>query len=459
MTLRSKIVTLVVGLTAAVLLGLGLFLSGSWSGWSRDALERELAARAEDLAGRVEVKKHGAELELEDEEEVVAQDPSRPFRILGPAGVVAARGDLPWPAPDGAVSLVRDARGREWRVLSRSFEAGEKHHRAPVRVWVQVAGLDAASGALEAQFRRGLLGALVVALLAGGVGAAILSHLSLAPLRRVAAEVDGIGASSLDRRVGTAGLDPELARVASAFNELLARLDDAMQRQRSFVSRASHALRTPIATILARAEVALRRDRPTVELRDALADVATAARDSAVLVNELLVLARLEEGRAAAREEVPLDVLAAELVRLLEARAAEAGIALDVEMPPGLAVAGERAMIRELLDALLDNALRYTPRGGRAGIRAVPAPDGVVLVVWDTGPGILPDERARVFERFHRGRAAEATGSAGSGLGLAIVKAIADAHGGVIELRERPGGGLEVLVTLPSTSVCRMGTA
>jgi signal transduction histidine kinase len=456
MTLRAKLVALVVGVTASVLLGVGLFLSGSWSGWSRDALERELAVRAEDLAGRVEVKKHGGGLELEDEEEVFAADPSRPFRVLGPVGVVAARGELPWPPPDDGVSLVQDGRGRVWRVMSRSFEAGG-HRHAPVQVSVQVAGLDASSGALESRFRRGLLLALAVALLAGGIGAAVLAHLSLGPLRRVAAEVDRFGASSLDRRLGTAGLDPELARVASAFNDLLARLEQAMQRQRAFVSRASHALRTPTATILARAEVALRRDRPSAEYREALVEVAAAARDSAALVNELLALARIDEAPAAGRDPIPLDLVAAELHRLFAPRAAEAGIALELDVSAGAAVAGNRAMLRELLEALLDNALRYTPRGGRAGVRTEPARrDEVVVTVWDTGPGIPPAERTRAFERFWRGRAAEAMGAAGSGLGLAIVKAIADAHGAAVELRDRAGGGLEVAVTFPSTPPGRL---
>jgi two-component system heavy metal sensor histidine kinase CusS len=320
----------------------------------------------------------------------VARDPSRAFRILGRGDVVAARGDLPWPAPVRGVVVVHDERGRAWRVLSEELDSSAEHRgRERVRLVVQVAGLEVASGALEERFRRGLVIALVVALLAGGVGAAMLAHLSLAPLRRVAAEVDAVGASSLDRRVATAGLDSELARVASAFNDLLGRLQVAMERQRSFVSRASHALRTPTATILARAEVALRRERPASEYREALADVAVAARESAVLVGQLLVLARLDEGRGARREEVPLEALAVESVRLLRARADEAGIALEVAVPAELSAIGERTALRELLDALLDNALRYTPRGGRVGIRAEPAAgQRVAVVVWDTGPGI-----------------------------------------------------------------------
>jgi two-component system OmpR family sensor kinase len=454
-TLRGKIVALVVGLTVAVLAGLGLFLAASWSGWSRDAVERDLAEHAEALAHRVEVK-HGA-LELEEDPEDLLGAPAHPFRILGPGGEVFGRGELPWPEAVEGVAVVQDGRGRSWRILTRALERGEEHHRRePVQLVVQVAAVDAPFGALEERFRRGLLLALLGALAAGGLAAALLAHLSLAPLRRLAAEVDAIGAASLDRRVGATGLDRELGRVASAFNDLLARLEVAMAHQRALVARASHALRTPTATILARAEVALRRERPAAEYRDALADIAASARESAALVTSLLALARLEEHRGALQlEEVALDDLAAELVRLLAARADDSGIALASDVPAGLGVVAERAALRELLEALLDNALQYTPRGGRAGLAARAEGDGLVLTIWDTGPGVAPDERAELFDRFRRGRAAQASGKPGSGLGLAIAKAVADAHGATIALGDREGGGLEVTVRFPRRDAAR----
>jgi signal transduction histidine kinase len=455
-TLRGKIVALVLGLTAALLAGLGAFLAGSWSGWSREALERDLADRAGAIAAMVEVKEHG-EVELEHGGSPLLGDPTRPHRLLGPGGLASSSGDLPWPPPEAGTAAVRDREGRAWLVVTRLLAPGEdeRHRRGePARVAVQVAGLDAPHGALEERFRRGLLLALLAALVLGGGVAALLAHLSLAPLRRLASEVDAIGAASLDRRVGTAGLDPELGRLATAFNRLLARLGEAMQRQRQLVSRASHALRTPTATILTRAEVALRRERAPAEYREALGEIAAAARESAGLVGHLLALARLDERRQAPeREAVDLGEAAAELVRLARPRADEAGIALEVEVPSGLSLAAERAALRELLEALLDNALHHTPRGGRAGIRAAALPGAVAVSVWDTGPGIPPEERTQVLDRFQRGRAAEASGRPGSGLGLAIVKAIAEAHGAALSLGERPGGGLLVEVRFPDAGM------
>jgi signal transduction histidine kinase len=285
----------------------------------------------------------------------------------------------------------------------------------------------------------------------GGAGAAVLAHASLAPLRRLASEVDAIGATSLDRRVGTRGLDPELSRVATAFNGLLVRLEDAMQRQRQLVSRASHALRTPVATILTRSEVALRRERDPAAYRDALADVASAARECSTLVAHLLTLSRLDEQRGVVkRDRVGLGEVVREIVCLHAPRAEEAGVALEVDVPEELVVHADRAALREMVEALLDNAVHYTPPGGRAGVRARRAEGGCALAVWDTGPGIPTDERAKVFDRFQRGAAAQASGKSGSGLGLAIVKAIAETHGATVRLGERPGGGLEVTVVLPA---------
>jgi signal transduction histidine kinase len=458
-TLRGKIVALVVGLTVTVLAGLGLFLAASWSGWSQAAVERDLAERAEALVRRVEAK-HGR-LHLEDEAEDLLGDPAHPFRIQGPRGEVLGRGELPWPAPEDGVQVVRDHRGRPWRVLTRTLDRAVEHHHDPLRLVVQVAAADAPFGALEERFRRGLLLAILGALAAGALAATLLAHLSLAPLRRLAAEVDAIGAASLDRRVGVAGLDRELGRVASAFNDLLGRLEAAMAHQRALVARASHALRTPTATILARAELTLRRDRSAAEYREALGEIAAAARESAGLVASLLALARLEERREAPqREEVALGALAAELLRLLAPRAEEAGVALAAEVPAGLAVSAERGALRELLEVLLDNALLYTPRGGRAGVTGRAEGDAAVVTVWDTGPGVAPDERAGLFDRFRRGRAAEASGKPGSGLGLSIAKAIADAHGATISLGEHAGGGLEVTVSFPRrATAARSGAA
>lgn len=450
MTLRAKLVALVLGVTALVLAGLGAVLSRSFSGWSAEAVDRDLLERAARVAGLVEVEdEHGGRLELE-EDAAALRDPGHPWRVGAGGVVLGAAGDLPWPALQaGPLRTVVDGSGRAWRVASAAFEVGE---RGGASVVVQVAGPTAPFVALEAPFRRGLLLSLLGALVVAGLGAALLAHLSLAPLRRLADDIAATGVASLDRSVRLDGLDPELRRVAAAFNDLLGRLEAAMRQQRQLVSRASHALRTPVATIRTRAEVSLRREREPAAYREALGDIEGAARDASVLIAQLLTLSRLDERREPlALEEVPVAGLASEVARLLAPRAEEAGISLELDVAEGAAATASRAALRELLEALLDNAVRYTPRGGRAGIAAAATPDGRCLLrVWDTGPGIPEDERSRVLERFYRGATGTASGQPGSGLGLSVVKAIAEAHGAEVRLGARPGGGLEVAVELPA---------
>jgi signal transduction histidine kinase len=451
-TLRSKIVLLVVVLTVALLAGLGAFLGGSWSRWSRETLDSELGSRAASLVARVEVQ-HGGEVEVEGDLTSLRRDASHPFRVLVSGRQVEGSGaSFPWPDPVPGAVTVRATTGAAWRVVTVSMtgEEGRDEHRGRGPAVVQVAGQEAPFAALGERFRQGLLAALAGALVLGSLGAGLLAHLSLRPLHRLAGEVESIDAGTIDRRVDEEGLDPELRNVAGAFNRMLGRLEEAMERQRRFISRASHSLRTPTATILTRAEVALRRDRPPDEYRAALADIAVAARESAELANHLLSLARLDEGRSTLqRDRVQLAPLAAEVARLVAPRAADVGVGVEQDVPDGLEVDADRASLRELLDALLDNALHHTPRGGRCGVRAQVRRGTAAISVWDTGPGIPEAERAGAFERFSRGSAALASGRPGSGLGLAIVKAIADAHGAPITLGERPGGGALVSLEFP----------
>ena len=189
MSLRSKIVALVIGLNVAILGGLWVLLAGSWAGWSSEATDRELHDRAEALAAIIEVE-DGDGIELEEKHAAKGlRDPAHPFRIVGPGGgPLFAEGELAWPEADPGASVprtstVEDA-GRSWRVLTMPLTVREKHGRGRLRLAVQVAGEVAANRALEERFRSGLLLALAAALLAGGVGAAVLAHVSLAPLRR-----------------------------------------------------------------------------------------------------------------------------------------------------------------------------------------------------------------------------------------------------------------------------------
>lgn len=451
MSLRTRLIALVLGLTLALLAGLGLYLASSLTTWSQEVLDGELRHRAQVLAQAVEWK-HGG-LEVEDEAEA-SDAQAWPFRIETLEGRVLHASRFDWPrlptagagTADGLATYALPG-GGQLRVLTHTFVP---EHGGDLRMVLRLAAPLAPFTRVVERFRAGLAVALLLAALLGGLGAALLAQLFLSPLRRLSGDVAGIQASSLGRRLETQGLDPELSRLAGAFNGVLSRLEHAFEAQRAFVARASHALRTPLASILSRAEVTLRRERTPDEYRAALEEIASAARESATLAQGLLALSRADSAQAGARRErIAASELALEVERLFGPRAIQAGLALQAQAPEALVLEADRARLRELVDALVDNALRYTPPGGRVHFALREEGAEVVLEVSDTGLGIRPEERERVLERFARGSAAERSGQPGSGLGLSVACALAEAEGARLSIAEAPGGGTCVSLRLP----------
>lgn len=444
MTIRARLVGLVLVLLTLVLGGVGLYLGGSLASWSREVLDQELAHRADVISGEVRVE-HG-ELEIEAEGDTTGTQ-GWPYQVEALDGRVLF-GAPGWPrlsAPLGREPFTTvDSGARPVRVHTRTFLP----HRGREELVLRVAAPAEAFLDVAQRFRVGLLVALALALVLGALGAGAIAYGATTPLRRLTGDVARIEASSLGTRLDGRGLGPELGVLAATFNALLERLERAFDAQRAFVGRASHALRTPLASILTRAEVTLRRERTAEEYRAALEEIAAAARTSGTLAEGLLALNRADAAKgAAARERVELKGLVDELERLFRVRADEAGVSFAVAAPEGLAVVVDRARLREALDALVDNALRYTPRGGRVTVSAREDAGAALLEVTDSGPGIPMREREQVLEPFFRGKAAEG-GPPGSGLGLSVVKAIADAEGAALRLDDAPGGGTRVSLRL-----------
>jgi two-component system sensor histidine kinase TctE len=439
LTLTQRLALLVVGLIAALLGTLGYYLERHLGQAGREALDEDLAGHATAIAGEIEIER-GGELDAEDAVEVAG---GHGFRIETMDGRVLFATTADWPSGGRGLGAGdgRDSRGTRYRIVSRRFvpEHAERLDGQPLVL--RVAARSAAVDTLSRKFRTALLIALGIGLVAGGLAALGLARASLRPVRRLAGEVARIEATALDRRVDETGLPRDLRPLAAGFNGLLARVEAAFGSQRSFVARASHALRTPTTGILARADVALRRERGEQEYRAALDDVAALAREQAETINKLLAVMRHEDPYPARMERVRLSAIAAEARRLFEPRAAVAGLTLHIEVPGEATLVADRDALRELVDVLLDNAIRYTPSGGQVGLRVAEVGTATELEVWDTGPGIPMAERDHMFEPFQRGSAAEAANAAGTGLGLAIARNIATAHGATITIGDRRGGG------------------
>ena len=289
----------------------------------------------------------------------------------------------------------------------------------------------------------------------------------LAPLRRVAGEVAARRPEALDR-LSEDALPEEVAPLVASLNRLLADLATARDAQRAFIADAAHELRTPLTALQLQLQVVERADDP--ESRAVALDALRQGLQRASrLVQQLLALARAEpdappavtvplagatsDGTAAT---VALDALMREAVALHAQLAHDRGIDLGIanrDAPStDLVVRGDRDALFTLLGNLIDNAIRYTPGGGRVDVAATREGDATVLSIRDDGPGISAAERERVFDRFHRGDAARVAGDTrGSGLGLAIVKRIADRHGARVVLdRGLDGRGLDVQIVFPA---------
>jgi two-component system OmpR family sensor kinase len=273
---------------------------------------------------------------------------------------------------------------------------------------------------------------------------------ALEPVRTVTRLVAARRPETLDP-MPQAGLPEEVQPLVGALNELLARLQASLEHERAFIADAAHELRTPLTALdlqlqtFESAADELARTRALIELR---AGVERATR----LVGQMLSLAREQQGPRPAPERVLLAALAVELIQEFLSIADRKHIDLGLGAAQPVAVSGDQEALRTLLRNLIDNALRYTPEEGRVDVSVRREEDGsgrrAVLEVVDSGPGIPPDERERVFDRFYR---VPGTTSSGSGIGLALVRAVAERHQGHVELGPgHEGTGLMVRVYLPA---------
>jgi signal transduction histidine kinase len=268
----------------------------------------------------------------------------------------------------------------------------------------------------------------------------------LAPLSNAASEVTARSVEAL-HPIPMTDQPPELHLLIGAINDLMGRLGSALAMQRHFLADAAHELRTPITALRLQLQL-LERAGDSSQRAAAQHELRAGIERAQHLVEQLLQLSRLgPEAPALQRAPVDLAELARSTVSRFSARADELGIDLGAAADAPVAVTGDPQQLAALLDNLVENALRYTPRGGEVDVAALLRDGHPGLCVRDTGPGIAPAERERVFDRFYR--SAGAMEANGSGLGLAIVKAVAQRHGAQVTLADAPGGGLAVTVRFP----------
>ena len=285
----------------------------------------------------------------------------------------------------------------------------------------------------------------------GGLGGFFLVRRSLGPLARMADHARRITAERLDERLSPDDAGLELNQMREAFNETLARLERSFGELRTFTANASHELRTPLTVVRSVGEVGLSQPRSPEEYREAIGTMLEEADKLSRLLNGLLALARADVGGVKLRmERVDLSALASEVVENLAVLAEERDQKLEVHVDGPVVVSGDRVALRQALQNLVDNAIRYALERTRIQVRVEKQERGAVVEVRDEGPGISAETRDRIFERFFRGEASRSRQTEGMGLGLSIVKAIAEAHEGRIELDSRKGAGSTFRLIIPS---------
>ena len=312
-------------------------------------------------------------------------------------------------------------------------------------VAVAGASIEDRNEALGGLLQQLLIAGPIALLLASGAGYALAAG-ALRPVERMRRRAAEISSETAGSRLPLGAAEDEVRRLGETLNDMLARLEAGLARERRFVADASHELRTPLALLETELELALRRPRSPDELRSAVASAAEEVDRLTRLAEDLLVLARADEGELPLRRSsVPVHDLFETVARRFKPRAEEGGRTLEVRGGAGETIVADRLRLEQALGNLVDNALRHGE--GAVKLEAERRDGTVTLRVSDEGQGFPPSFLARAFERFTRADEARARGA--TGLGLAIVDAVARAHGGTAEAANMDGGGAVVSLTLP----------
>jgi heavy metal sensor kinase len=454
-SLRTRITLWYGVIIAFCLIAFSVGIGASFTAHSRAELDRdvhediELAARAlfVNAQGRVSWPEGFLGREIDEEE-----GGGHWFEVWSTGGErLLAAGTLPSVAldpPRGVEASGRAATLRlpfgPVRVMTLPAQVGAR--RFLVRAIVSEA-------AAVRQLRRlwlGLAALSLTVLTLGGLGGYVLAQRALGPLARMAEHARRITAEQLHDRLTIEDSSAELDQLRDAFNATLARLEQSFSRLRRFTADASHELRTPLTALRSVGEVGLRGAMTPSAYREVIGTMLEEVDRLSRLADQLLALARADAGQERLRSEpVDLSALASEVTDHLSVLAEERGQTLESRAEGTAIVQGDRLALRQAILNLVDNAIKYAPEGTRVSMRVGSSPDGAFVEVRDEGPGIAPEHRERIFERFYRADAGRSRETGGTGLGLSLVKSTTEAHGGRVELETERDRGSTFRLVLP----------
>ena len=461
-------VQLVAALAVLVALGLtitGLAATSALRSYLVSRVDQQLTAAARPIVGN-------AAAFIEGRRRPPAQGlPSQFFvRIYGvddaPIDITTRSLDIE-PSRDISAVQLAAATGKPFTLAARSGDSTWRALILPLRGQQRAlvaVPLDDVSDTVS-RLRRIIVVVSLAVLAALAMLAYFVVRRSLQPLVEVEATAEAIAAGDLSRRVPELDRRTEVGRLARSLNAMLSQIETAFvaraqsetsaraseDRMRRFVADASHELRTPLTSIRGFAELYRQGAASSpAEVDRAMERIEEEAARLGLLVDDLLLLARLDQQRPLERRPVELIALAGDAVSDAKAAWPDREVRLHV-LPGGDVpiVLGDEARLRQVLSNLVSNAVTHTPRGVTATVTVGTADGWAVLDVTDDGPGLAPDAAARVFERFYRADAARTRAAGGTGLGLSIVAALVAAHGGTVALESAPGAGATFRVRLP----------
>ena len=295
-----------------------------------------------------------------------------------------------------------------------------------------------------------MAGLLPITLLLSGGGGWLLAGRALRPIDSMTRSANRISAEHLSQRLGVSGSDDELDRLAKTINDMLDRIDGAVQEMRRFSADASHELQTPLTILKGEIEVALLKQRSPSEYQQVLNSSLEEIDRINKLVEGLLLLARADVG-ALKLDLQPVDMaqLCRQLCNQLQPLARQHEIELSLGALNSVVIDGDELQLQRMLTNLIDNGIKYTPSGGQVSVYVERGEDVAVIRIRDSGPGFNAKEAEKIFDRFHRTSRARQQNDKGSGLGLSIARSIALAHQGEIKVESIPGRGSTFSVSIP----------
>jgi heavy metal sensor kinase len=419
----------------ALTAGLAVFALAIWVSMERSLtseIDRALAARAKGFGAFVQREMAEGTLTLQEEiqEYAGALPAGSAVQIRGSGGELLLDSKPGFPFRDSVVTAV-SWQGHRYRALllrRARFEIG-------------LAQPMDATESLLTRLQWLLIGCIPPVILAAAAGGNWLSRRALKPVDRITLAARSVGIGNLSERLEVPATGDELQRLAETWNGMLARLEAAVKRLSRFTADASHELRTPLAVIRTTAEIAARRARSPEGYQEALGQIVAESQRMTHLVEDLLFLARCDS-ESAEMPMTPVDLGAAVEEACCHARPLGEARGITIESRGArVAVSGNGLAIRQLLLVLLDNAIKYSPEGAAVRVAVLEEKAGAVVEIADRGAGIPESDMPHIFERFYRARQNEAGAASGYGLGLSLADAIAQRHGGRIEVTSELGEG------------------